>query len=225
MKFALVRKDVRDATDDALPRERLTFVGENRRLCEAVGRGFPGVMELDAWEDGLPRDDLGLPQIPAPDFHVLDVSDQMLVAYEALLARGYRDDELLLLAADQLEDLPGDTAAGDGTGPTLRADLLQPASGEHDRTLFDAPLRPGDPTAPVLAGDAAARRRRLRLAALEELRALRNERLAESDRFVLPDYPLAPAQKKAWRAYRKALRELPDNVKDPATVRWPEPPE
>ena len=53
------------------------------------------------------------------------------------------------------------------------------------------------------------------------LRAQRDRLLAESDWTVLADSPTPTA---AWKTYRQALRDLPDNTTDPFNVVWPTPP-
>lgn len=53
------------------------------------------------------------------------------------------------------------------------------------------------------------------------LRTMRNALLAQSDWTVLADTPTNTA---AWKAYRQALRDLPDNTADPVNPVWPTPP-
>lgn len=53
------------------------------------------------------------------------------------------------------------------------------------------------------------------------LRAERNRRLAESDWTQLADVTMPKAKAEAWKAYRKALRDLPATAKSLATVKWP----
>ena len=55
----------------------------------------------------------------------------------------------------------------------------------------------------------------------ERLRILRNALLAASDWTVMSDTPTNTA---AWKAYRQALRDLPDNTTDPFEPVWPTPP-
>ena len=52
---------------------------------------------------------------------------------------------------------------------------------------------------------------------LEVLREERNLRLAETDYLALSDATLS----EDMRAYRQALRDLPDNTSDPANPTWP----
>ena len=52
---------------------------------------------------------------------------------------------------------------------------------------------------------------------LEELRAERNRRLAETDYLALSDATLS----EEMRTYRQALRDLPANTSDPANPTWP----
>lgn len=57
-----------------------------------------------------------------------------------------------------------------------------------------------------------------RPSSMEELRAIRDRMLRESDWTQLPD---APVNAQAWAAYRQALRDLPENTPDPADPVWP----
>ena len=54
------------------------------------------------------------------------------------------------------------------------------------------------------------------------VRARRDVLLAESDWTQLPDAPEPTAA--AWRDYRQALRDLPEQGDDPDAVTWPAPP-
>lgn len=56
---------------------------------------------------------------------------------------------------------------------------------------------------------------------MDELRAERDRRLAESDWTQLPD---APVDAELWRPYRQTLRDFPATVKDPTRPLWPVPP-
>jgi hypothetical protein len=60
------------------------------------------------------------------------------------------------------------------------------------------------------------------LDAWNALRLERNRRLAETDWTQLPD---APETSTDWRAYRQALRDLPQITTDPFSPPWPELPE
>lgn len=53
------------------------------------------------------------------------------------------------------------------------------------------------------------------------LRAKRNTLLDRTDGTQAPD---SPADTAAWKTYRQALRDLPQNTADPRDVHWPEPP-
>jgi len=53
---------------------------------------------------------------------------------------------------------------------------------------------------------------------------IRNNLLRLSDWTQLPDAPITTAQKTVWKAYRQALRDLPETVGDGETV-WPTPPQ
>lgn len=56
----------------------------------------------------------------------------------------------------------------------------------------------------------------------ERLRNRRNALIAACDWRVVPD---APWDTTPWLAYRQALRDLPEQTKDPRTAVWPTPPE
>lgn len=57
------------------------------------------------------------------------------------------------------------------------------------------------------------------------LRRRRDRLLAATDVKQLSDYPLTEEQRALWAAYRRALRELPEQPGFPTQVDWPTPPE
>ena len=57
------------------------------------------------------------------------------------------------------------------------------------------------------------------------IRAERNARLKATDWTQLSDAPLGASQSAAFAAYRQALRDLPDQFPDPASILWPLAPE
>lgn len=63
----------------------------------------------------------------------------------------------------------------------------------------------------------------------EELAASARQRrttlLSASDWTVLADAPLTSTQKTLWKAYRQALRDIPDQAGFPAEIVWPEQPQ
>ena len=52
-------------------------------------------------------------------------------------------------------------------------------------------------------------------------RGMRNQKLAETDRFALSDQTMTDEM----RTYRQALRDLPANTTDPTNPVWPTKPE
>jgi hypothetical protein len=56
-----------------------------------------------------------------------------------------------------------------------------------------------------------------------EVRSERDHLLADSDWAVLPDAPVANGQ--AWKDYRQALRDVPQQVGFPTEIDWPVKPE
>ena len=57
----------------------------------------------------------------------------------------------------------------------------------------------------------------------DEVRTQRDALLVESDWAVLPDAPVADAQ--AWKDYRQALRDVPQQTGFPTDIDWPTKPE
>jgi hypothetical protein len=54
------------------------------------------------------------------------------------------------------------------------------------------------------------------------LRDKRDAKLTETDKFMLPDFPISEGNKALIEAYREALRDLPSQVSDPRDeVEWP----
>ena len=58
---------------------------------------------------------------------------------------------------------------------------------------------------------------------LDRLKAERNSRLADSDIYMVSDFPITTEQKTAWEAYRKKLRDM--DFSDPDNITWPNKPE
>lgn len=58
----------------------------------------------------------------------------------------------------------------------------------------------------------------------DSVRGRRNGLLSESDWTQLPDAPVSLSDQDLWKVYRKGLRDLPENFKNPGDVVWPIPP-
>ena len=56
----------------------------------------------------------------------------------------------------------------------------------------------------------------------EEARAKRDKLLAETDWTQVMDAPIDAATREAYRAYRQALRDIPEQEGFPETITWPE---
>lgn len=54
------------------------------------------------------------------------------------------------------------------------------------------------------------------------VRARRDQLLRSTDFTQLPDYPAADAQRTEVAAYRKALRDIPEQASEPSKLVWPE---
>ena len=72
-------------------------------------------------------------------------------------------------------------------------------------------------TAEELAEREAYERDVLPVKQMEWLREKRNNLLAQTDYFGMPDMTMSDEM----RAYRQALRDLPANTEDPANPTWP----
>ena len=53
------------------------------------------------------------------------------------------------------------------------------------------------------------------------IRTRRDQLLRATDFTQLPDYPASDAQRAEVAAYRKALRDIPEQVDDPSKLVWP----
>ncbi|ADN36215.1 hypothetical protein Mpet_1456 [Methanolacinia petrolearia DSM 11571] len=47
---------------------------------------------------------------------------------------------------------------------------------------------------------------------LEVVRAKRNRKLEESDKYTMPDFPIDDTEREEWLAYRQLLRDLPSTL-------------
>jgi hypothetical protein len=56
------------------------------------------------------------------------------------------------------------------------------------------------------------------------IREERNARLRECDWVLIEDSPKSSDEKKLWKTYRQALRDLPQAYGKPAEIVWPERP-
>ena len=66
--------------------------------------------------------------------------------------------------------------------------------------------------------------RHLNIELFRELRQERNRHLTELDWMFSGDYKIDPEIYQEWLVYRKALRDLPSTIEDPANPTWPEKP-
>ncbi|MCP2070737.1 UNVERIFIED_ORG: hypothetical protein J2Y77_000173 [Pseudomonas lini] len=53
------------------------------------------------------------------------------------------------------------------------------------------------------------------------IRNRRNQLLRDTDFTQLPDYPATDAQRAEVKAYRQALRDIPEQIEDPSNLVWP----
>lgn len=57
--------------------------------------------------------------------------------------------------------------------------------------------------------------------ATAQMKMRRDMLLNASDFTQVPDAPFTSEQQQAWRVYRQALRDLPDNISDIFNIAWP----
>ena len=55
----------------------------------------------------------------------------------------------------------------------------------------------------------------------ESVRSERNRKIAETDWYMMPDYPADPETLEVVKSYRKALRDIPLQSGFPRDVEWP----
>jgi hypothetical protein len=72
--------------------------------------------------------------------------------------------------------------------------------------------------------EAAQRKRESKKSMATVARATRNELLRGTDWTQLADAPLTPAKRKAYAAYRKALRDVTKQPDFPERIDWPDGP-
>ncbi|AOE64206.1 phage tail assembly chaperone [Pseudomonas corrugata] len=53
------------------------------------------------------------------------------------------------------------------------------------------------------------------------IRTRRDQLLRQTDFTQLPDYPATDAQRAQVKAYRQALRDIPEQIEDPSKLVWP----
>lgn len=53
------------------------------------------------------------------------------------------------------------------------------------------------------------------------IRTRRDQLLRLTDFTQLPDYPATDAQRAQVKAYRQALRDIPEQIEDPSKLVWP----
>ena len=58
----------------------------------------------------------------------------------------------------------------------------------------------------------------------EAARERRDQLLADTDYLLMPDYPLGADELEAVKAYRQALRDVPEQPGFPGAIEWPERP-
>tara|TARA_R100001086_G_scaffold238348_1_gene163015 strand:- start:1498 stop:1749 length:252 start_codon:yes stop_codon:yes gene_type:complete len=56
-----------------------------------------------------------------------------------------------------------------------------------------------------------------------QVKAERNSKLAETDVYMVSDFPITTEQKTAWKTYRQELRDI--DFSDPDNIKWPSKPE
>lgn len=59
---------------------------------------------------------------------------------------------------------------------------------------------------------------------LAAIRVQRDRLLSDSDKYMLPDYPITDEQRAAWETYRQTLRDFPETC-DVDNQIWPEQPQ
>ncbi len=55
----------------------------------------------------------------------------------------------------------------------------------------------------------------------KEIRSKRDKLLRDTDKYLISDYPISPEDLEAVKAYRQALRDIPEQSGFPKNVQWP----
>ena len=71
-------------------------------------------------------------------------------------------------------------------------------------------------TVSSVTGDAAVTQKNM-----EDLRAMRNQMLTDTDWTQSADSPLTDSQKTSWATYRQSLRDITDSATSLDDVTWP----
>lgn len=114
----------------------------------------------------------------------------------------------------------------EAAGIEAPADAVE-VTAERHAELMDAQagglcIVPGEDGAPIAAEQPAPSAE----LAMQLLRDKRARLLRQSDFTQMPDAPLSDEQREAWRVYRQALRDLPEQFADnPASAVWPQSPQ
>lgn len=85
-------------------------------------------------------------------------------------------------------------------------DLVKEQFGVTEVMVPDPVIPPYEPTDEELA---------------RRVRDERDRKLEETDWYMMPDYPADPETLEAVKAYRKALRSIPEQSRFPRNVEWP----
>ena len=56
---------------------------------------------------------------------------------------------------------------------------------------------------------------------MEDLRAMRNQMLMDTDWTQSPDSPFTDSEKTSWKTYRQSLRDITDSATSLDDVTWP----
>lgn len=85
-------------------------------------------------------------------------------------------------------------------------DLVKEQFGVTEVMIPDPVIPPYEPTDEELA---------------RRIRDERDRKIEETDYYMMPDYPADPETLEVVKAYRKALRDIPEQVGFPRKVEWP----
>ncbi len=192
---------------------RFLICDESEVACEAFARGCASVDEYRDWLEALPTDRWGRPRIPEAPYRMIELDGALRERYDELRGDGYETREILYRDVDDVSEV-GEAGAPDDPGEAANI-----ATDFTDGTDDAGPLAPIETN--VLIGDDEARAARTEPDAWREIRAQRDQLLLESDKYMIPDFPIEAAEREAWRKYRAALRDITKAARRPDRVRWP----
>lgn len=126
-------------------------------------------------------------------------------------------------ATDSVEEI---TASDIPAGCSVYYGLINPSTQYHDITTGKPKYKGEAPQEDGYVFDYATKSWHPDISYLDfKIKAIRNQKLADSDWTQIPNGPLTEQQQQGWAEYRQALRDITTQEGYPFNVIWPTKPE